>query len=82
MYALFQNFLQEHGYSRAFVSEFERLCYGYHLDATLWDILGGDEYFLARAFNWTETKEGREFWAQVDHEWYSTCVKNQATTTK
>ena len=28
------------------------------------------------AFDWSETKEGRKFWARIDREWYSLCISS------
>ena len=70
----FMGFLMENGCMKEFDLEFERQSPGYHLDANLWDILGGDECFLGRAFDWTETEQGREFWAVLDRQWYSRCM--------
>jgi hypothetical protein len=41
----FMSFLMENSCIKEFDLEFERQSPGYHLDANLWDILGGDEYF-------------------------------------
>ena len=30
------------------------------------------EYFYS-AFNWTDTREGNEFWHELSEEWQSTC---------
>lgn len=70
----FMSFLMENCCMKEFDLEFERQSPGYHLDANLWDILGGDECFLGRAFDWTETEQGREFWAVLDRQWYSRCM--------
>ena len=60
--------------------EFETAFYSYNrchrLSEGLWNIMGGDECFISRAFDWTETKEGREFWAILDNAWYEVYVKN------
>ena len=48
---------------------------GYVLDAALWEILGGDEFFLGRAFDWSETPEGREFWKEIDLAWGMVCAQ-------
>lgn len=74
-YTRFRRFLMERGCAREFEEAFGNQHPGYKLDAALWDILGGDEFFLARAFDWTMTKEGREYWAQVDLEWYNYSTK-------
>lgn len=73
-YKEFISFLNEQNCKKAFDDAFHKQCPGYHLDANLWDILGGDECFLGRAFDWTETEQGREFWAVLDRQWYSRCM--------
>lgn len=74
-YNKFRNFLEDNGYSQEFSLEFERQHPGYHLDANLWDILGGDECFLARAFDWSTTPQGRDFWKDISDKWYSFNIK-------
>ena len=74
-YTQFRNFLEENGYSLLFNREFERQHPGYHLDRNLWDILGGDEYFFARAFDWSVSPQGRDFWKEVSDKWYSLNIK-------
>ena len=73
-YASVRRFLKDKGYERVFDVAFERDNPGYRLDKTLWEILCGDEYFLGRAFDWSATDEGRDFWAKIDYEWYSMCL--------
>lgn len=82
MYRRFITFLEEHNSTNEFYIEFERQNPGYHLDENLWDILGGDEYFLARAFDWSTTREGRSFWARLDSEWNSACMNHIETTSR
>lgn len=43
------------------------------LNARLWEILGDDESFFGRAFDWTKTTLGRDFWAKIDREWQEKC---------
>lgn len=81
-YETFSTFLTESGCANQFDIEFERQNPGYHMDANLWDILGGDEYFLARAFDWSTTREGRSFWARLDSEWNSACMNHIETTSR
>ena len=73
-YSTFRCFLRERGCERAFEEAFGTQNPGYRLDATLWDIMCGDEFFLGRAFDWSITNEGREFWARIDSEWYTLCI--------
>lgn len=70
----FMSFLMENGCMKEFDLEFERQSPGYHLDANLWDILGGDEYFLSRAFDWSATSQGRDFWKDISEKWCHSCV--------
>ena len=70
-YETFINFLQEKGYLDVFNEAFHAQVAGYRLDAKLWDILGGDEYIFGRIFDWEKTLQGRQFWAQIDQEWYN-----------
>lgn len=69
-YQIFRTFLEERGWTNDFDIAFENQLPGYVLDATLWDIMGGDEFFLARAFDWVLAPQGRDFWVKVDREWY------------
>ena len=73
-YYIFRRFLIEKGCETAFEKAFGSQNAGYMLDATLWEILAGDEFFFGRAFDWSATTEGREFWARMDSEWYSMCI--------
>ena len=73
LYLRFRRFLEERGGVREFEEAFGSQLPGYRLDAVLWEIMGGDECFLGRAFDWEQTSQGRSFWAQVDKEWYSLC---------
>lgn len=77
LYPKFLTFLEEHECSREFDREFESQNPGYHLDENLWDILGGDEYFLARAFDWTQSSKGREYWAMLDLKWYQLTINHK-----
>lgn len=71
----FMNFLQERGCRQEFDIEFEKQHPGYHMDATLWEILGTDECFFARAFDWSGTPQGRDFWKEISDSWYSLNIK-------
>ena len=73
-YETFSTFLTESGCANQFDIEFERQNPGYHMDANLWDILGGDEYFLSRAFDWSVTSQGRDFWKDISEKWCHSCV--------
>lgn len=74
LYLTFRRFLEERGCVREFEEAFGNQHPGYRLNAVLWEILGGDECFLGRAFNWEKTAQGRDFWVHVDKEWYSLCT--------
>ena len=75
----FMSFLMENGCMKEFDLEFERQSPGYHLDANLWDILGGDEYFLSRAFDWSVTSQGRYFWKDISEKWSHSCVDGNSS---
>lgn len=75
----FMSFLMENGCMKEFDLEFERQSPGYHLDANLWDILGGDEYFLSRAFDWSVTLQGRDFWKDISEKWCHSCVDGNSS---
>ena len=75
----FMSFLMENGCLKEFDLEFERQSPGYHLDANLWDILGGDEYFLSRACDWSVTSQGRDFWKDIDEQWSHSCVDGNSS---
>jgi len=75
----FMSFLTENRCIKEFDLEFERQSPGYHLDANLWDILGGDEYFLSRAFDWSVTLQGRDFWKDIDEKWSHSCVGDKSS---
>ena len=78
-YETFSTFLTESGCANQFDIEFERQNPGYHLDANLWDILGGDEYFLSRAFDWSVTSQGRDFWKDISEKWCHSCVDGNSS---
>ena len=75
----FMSFLMENGCMKEFDLEFERQSPGYHLDANLWDILGGDEYFFSRAFDWSVTAQGRDFWKDISEKWSHSCVDGNSS---
>ena len=78
-YETFSTFLTESASANQFDIEFERQNPGYHMDANLWDILGGDEYFLSRAFDWSVTSQGRDFWKDIDEKWSHSCVDGNSS---
>ena len=78
-YETFSTFLTESGCANQFYIEFERQNPGYHLDANLWDILGGDEYLLSRAFDWSATSQGRDFWKDISEKWCHSCVDGNSS---
>ena len=78
-YETFSTFLTESGCANQFDIEFERQNPGYHMDANLWDILGGDEYFLSRVFDWSVTSQGRDFWKDISEKWYHSCVDGNSS---
>ena len=78
-YKTFSTFLTESGCANQFDIEFERQNPGYHMDANLWDILGGDEYFLSRAFDWSVTSQGRDFWKDISEKWCHSCVDGNSS---
>lgn len=78
-YETFSTFLTESGCANQFDIEFERQNPGYHMDANLWDILGGDEYFLSRAFDWSVTSQGRDFWKDISEKWCHSCVDGNSS---
>jgi hypothetical protein len=65
LYNTFRQFLEERGCEKAFDQAFALQNPGYLLDAALWDILGGDEFFLGRAFDWSETPEDCNFYRSL-----------------
>lgn len=77
IYDRFRRFLEERGCSEEFDKAFGTQNPGYVLTGALWDILGGDEYFIGRAFEWATTEQGRRFWSEIDREW-----QNQYQTIK
>ena len=70
LYLTFRCFLSERGCEHEFEEALGSQFPGCRLDANLWDILGGDEFFMGRIFDWTKTTQGRDYWAQIDSEWY------------
>ena len=78
-YETFSTFLTESGCANQFDIEFERQNPGYHMDANLWDILGGDEYFVSRAFEWSATSQGRDFWKNISEKWCHSCVDGNSS---
>ena len=78
-YETFSTFLTESGCANQFDIEFERQNPGYHMDANLWDILGGDDYFLSRAFDWSATSQGRDFWKDISEKWCHSCIDGNSS---
>ena len=74
-YERFILFLQEKECLKEFTEAFNAQSPGYRLDSKLWDILGGDEYIFGRLFDWEQTPQGRQYWAQIDQEWYNYSTK-------
>ena len=68
-YRLFRSFLREQSCEEIF----DRAFYSYNgstiLDEALWEI-GDAEYIFAHAFDWDATPEGRDFWLDIDKQWY------------
>ncbi len=69
----FRSFLRDNDCERQFDAAFYAQCGANVLDETLADILVIDECFLARAFDWRKTPEGREFWKDIDDKWWRLC---------
>lgn len=59
LYQAFRKFLRDSGCERQFDAAFYAQCGANVLDETLADILVIDECFLAHAFDWRRTPEGR-----------------------
>lgn len=55
--------------------QFEKAFYSYNkchkLSQDLWNLMGGDECFVGRAFDWSKTSEGYDFWLGIDIKWYN-----------
>lgn len=71
LYESFRTFLAEYGLTKAFDMAFESQHPGYRLDATLWDIMGENEYVFGRAIDWCITSQGHDYWADVDKCWHT-----------
>ncbi len=69
-YRQFRAFLKDQGCEVAFDQAF----FAYNgctvLDERLWET-GDAEYIFAHAFDWQATPEGRDFWVEIDREWYN-----------
>lgn len=72
-YDSFIAFLTENRCLPAFLDNF----YAYNncvvLCRDIWDIYGGDEYFINRAFDWSQTPQGRTYWKEMDRRWELLC---------
>ena len=68
-YKMFRTFLRDQGCESAFDSAFYAHNGCTMLDEALWE-LGDGEYIFAQAFEWHATPEGRDFWRDIDREWY------------
>lgn len=70
-YQQFRTFLRESDCEEAF----DRAFYLYNdftvLDEALWEV-GDEAYFVAHAFDWEATPEGRDFWLEIDLGWGKT----------
>ena len=49
---------------------------GLTLNAKIWDILGADECFVGKAFDWAQTEQGHDYWFKIDEALYEYYLKN------
>lgn len=68
-YQSFRSFLREQQCEEAFDKAFYAFNDFTALDEQLWEA-GEAECFIAHAFDWRTTPEGRDFWCEVDREWH------------
>lgn len=68
-YNLFVQFLREHRCESAFNENFHTFNRYTVFCRDIWGIMGADEYFLNRAFDWSKTPQGRGFWKNLDVLW-------------
>ena len=69
-YQEFRLFLGSMGCEEAFDRAFLDHNHSTALDAALW-AAGEAEYIFAHAFDWSTTPEGRDFWRDIDRNWYT-----------
>lgn len=70
-YRKFIEFLDENGCRMQFEKAFYLFNRCHRLSEGLWKILGADECFIGRAFDWSDTPEGYDYWLSIDNKWYN-----------
>ena len=68
----FTKFLKENGCDEKFdlaFSEQNHKCFNQYT----YDLLPFEENAVNAAFDWSETKEGREYWKAIDDRWCDIC---------
>lgn len=69
----FRLFLREEGCSPNFDRAFEAYNDATTLDGTMWEAAADKQAFIAHAFVWAQTPEGRDFWRDIDSRWWQRC---------
>ena len=70
-YNAFIEFLEKNKCRKQFETAFYRFNRCHKLSYGLWQIMGGDESFIGRAFDWSNTPEGYDYWLDIDNKWYN-----------
>ncbi|MBO7198130.1 MAG: hypothetical protein J6V28_04970 [Tidjanibacter sp.] len=73
-YEDFELFLREQECEEAFHRAFRAHNDATNMDPQLWEASADAATFLGRAFRWSETPEGRDFWQQIDLLWHRRCI--------
>lgn len=68
-YLRFRTFLREEGCEEAFDRAFYTFNDCTALDVSLWNA-GEAKFIIGHAFDWSATPEGRDFWRDIDRNWY------------
>lgn len=71
----FIEFLESMGCREEFYAAFYRQNPGLTFNAKIWDIMGADECFVGKAFDWELTEQGHDYWFKIDEAWYDYYLK-------
>lgn len=66
----FRLFLREEGCSPNFDRAFEAYNDATTFDSMMWEAASEKQAFIAHAFVWAATPEGRDFWCDIDRRWW------------
>jgi len=71
LYQRLRSFLRDQNCEKEFDRAFYLQCGANYLDERLSEYLVIDESFFGRCFDWCKTKEGRQYWKDIDTLWWN-----------